>query len=77
MNMQQNPEQLAVSETPPDLSRARSQSKSRKSKISPALTGAIMGAIAGRFVPKLSPFSGAVLGIISNKMYQKHRNRTR
>lgn len=77
MNMQQNPEQTAVSETTTDLSRARSQNKSRKSRISPILTGAIMGAIAGRFVPKLSPFSGAVLGMISSKMYQKHYTQPR
>lgn len=70
MNQQAILDQATDTPTAADLSRARSTHK-KKSPVSPAFTGAVVGAIAGRFLPKLSPFSGAVIGIIGAKIYQK------
>ncbi|TCB67869.1 hypothetical protein [Acinetobacter sp. ANC 4178] len=77
MNHQAPPNQMIDSPATQDFSRARSTQTKRKSRISPAFAGAVMGAIAGRFLPKLSPFSGAVLGIMSAKMYQKRQSQHR
>lgn len=77
MNHQAILDQTTDAPNPQDFSRARSTQTKKKSRVSPAFAGAVMGAIAGRFLPKLSPFSGAVIGIMSAKMYQKHQSKQR
>lgn len=77
MNHQATPDQTIDSPATQDFSRTRSTQTKKKSRVSPAFSGAVIGAIAGRFLPKLSPFSGAVIGIMSAKMYQKYQSKHR
>ena len=53
------------------------QSSLQHSRFKPAIQGVILGAIAGRFLPKISPFSGAIIGLVSAKIYQKRQAQCR